>query len=185
MGVSMGVSMGGRMGGRMRMRSTVLALAVGAGLTLFACSMTWVRIQVPLLDGVEGAVQTITSTGRELAPAANAAGWAALAGVLAVIATKSWGRSIIGVIVTVAGLVTVMASVSARPESSLWWLVAALGGILVTGSGINIAINGRSWPGLSRRYEAAGPAGTAPRKPLTPWEALDRGQDPTAPGGTS
>jgi hypothetical protein len=167
------------------MRSTVIALAAGAGLTLVACSMTWVQIQVPLLDGVEGAMQTITETGRELAPAANAAGWAALAGVLAVIATKSWGRTIIGLIVTMAGLVTVIASVSARPGSSLWWLAAATGGILVMASGISIAINGRGWPGLSRRYEAAGPAGASPRKPLTPWEAMDRGQDPTAPGGSS
>ena len=173
----MGVSMG--------MRSTVLTLAAGAGLTLFACSITWVQFQVPLLDGVDGAVQTITSTGRELAPAANAAGWAALAGVLAVIATKSWGRAIIGVILAVAGLVTLIASICARPESSLWWLAAAVGGILVMASGLNVAIHGRSWPGLSRRYETAGPAGASPRKPLTPWEAMDRGQDPTAPGGPS
>lgn len=166
----------------MGMRSTVLGLAAGSGLTLIACSLTWAQVQLPLLDGVGGAVQTITLTGLELAPAANAAGWAALAGVLAVIATRSWGRAIIGVLVTAAGLVIIISTIYARPDSSLWWIAAVVGGILVVGSGVDIAIHGRSWPGLSRRYESADSTRVTPSKPLTPWEAIDRGQDPTAAG---
>ena len=78
-----------------------------------------------------------------------------------------------------------------------WPLVAALGGAAMLAAGVGTVLRSRRWPGMSARYDSPGPA-TAPA--ATPpragepgmaaeetsaagaaWDALDRGEDPTAP----
>ena len=95
-----------------------------------------------------------------------------------------------------------------------WWVVSVAGGTLLVASGLLTIVRGGRWPGMSARYDAArggrqaasdGPEtdrpqtdhpqtaaaaarGAAPRPaaadPSRLWQALDRGEDPTAAGGT-
>ena len=109
---------------------------------LFACSMTWSIVTVPMLDDAEGPVRTASMSGTDLAPIASASAWVALAGVLAVIATKSWGRTIVGAVVLTAGVVIVVSSALTGPKtpSSAWWLLAVAGGIVVAFGGVLVLV---------------------------------------------
>jgi uncharacterized membrane protein (TIGR02234 family) len=68
-----------------------------------------------------------------------------------------------------------------RISTTSWWLVAVLGGVLLALAGLWTIARGRSWPGMSARYERK----DAPVKPVVAddpsslWKSLDRGEDPT------
>ena len=160
------------------MKATLAALGCGAILVIVSCSMAWTTSTAPLLEGVGGPSSEVSVTGAQLVPAANAAGWVALAGILAVIATRSWGRTAVGVILVLAGVVIVVSTIGAR-GSTIWWCAAAFGGALTCGSGVVVAWRGRAWPGLSRRYVAPGSDSAAPSRARSPWDAIDHGHDPT------
>jgi hypothetical protein len=125
------------------------------------------------------------------------AGWIAAAGIAGVIATRTWGRMIVGAIVTLAGAGAAVASawfvvgsaglVQSAAQSragetlpdlvdatlSWWWIPALLASVLVLAAGVMTCARGRTWPGLGRKYDRANP------RQLTAWQALDEGQDPT------
>lgn len=88
-------------------------------------------------------------------------------------------------------------------DATAWPWVAVVGGVLVALAGLVTALRGRCWAGLSSRYEAPVTAGGSPDldgtdpAPALPeqaeagsgpddrasadlWQALDRGEDPTA-----
>jgi uncharacterized membrane protein (TIGR02234 family) len=74
-------------------------------------------------------------------------------------------------------------------QVTAWPFVTAAGGLLLLAAGLLTVAAGRSWPALGQRYEApaAEAAPQAPSEQLTEkglWEALDRGEDPTANLGT-
>ena len=179
------------------MRASLLALAGGAVTVLLACSLTWSIVAVPMLDDVTGPVRIATMSGTDLAPLASASAWVALAGVLAVIATRSWGRVVVGSIVLGSGTIAVVSSAVAgvRFASNAWWVIAAVGGVIIGVAGASVLARGRAWPGLGRRFEAPGgeapegvarggdaPGGARPSstRQSTPWDAIDRGEDPTS-----
>ena len=166
------------------MRASLVALAAGALLVLIACSMTWSVVTVPMLDDAGGPVRNESLTGSNLAPLAAAAAWVALAAVLAVLATKSWGRVAIGVVVLAAGVLVIFSSVSGglNSSSNLWWVLAVAGGVVIGCAGGSILGRGRRWPGLGRRYEAPEGSNVLAVRQMTPWDAIDRGQDPTSDG---
>lgn len=187
---------------------TLVALLVGAVAVLVAFGMTWATVVAPVFGGpVHGNMNTeIALSGRELAPGGSAAGWVALAGVAGLIATRAWGRRLVGAIVGLAGGVAgvtsltfgltgsafVDAAVAARgaqpPLSvtpTLWWILGAVGGLLILVGGLVAVLRGPSWPGLSGRYErdgnVVGTETAGPISSLAAWDALDRGEDPTDP----
>lgn len=171
------------------MKASLLALAGGAVTALLACSFTWSVIRVPMLDDITGPVRTASLSGTDLAPLASASAWVGLAGVLAVIATRSWGRVVVGAVVLAAGAVIIVSSTSAgwRSSSNPLWMLAVAGGLIVGAAGLSVLLRGRGWPALGRRFEAPGagaPEGMKPAamRPLTPWEAIDGGEDPTSDG---
>ena len=155
------------------MKGSLLALTAGALAVLLACSMTWSVVTVPMLDDAAGPVRSESLSGSSIVP---------LAGVLAVIATRSWGRVAVGVVVLGAGVLIVSASASggAGSASNGWWLLAVAGGIAVGLAGGTILLRGRRWPGLGRRYEAPEGSRPTPSRQLAPWDAIDHGQDPTS-----
>jgi len=53
-----------------------------------------------------------------------------------------------------------------------WWMVGAVGGVMVLAAGAAAVIRGRGWPSMGSRYERQ----AAPRDP---WAQLDAGLDPT------
>jgi hypothetical protein len=94
--------------------------------------------------------------------------WAlvALAGLVGIAATRSWGRVPVGVALAVAGA----AAVTARRS------VAVAGAVLLAATGAYVAVRGPRWRGLGARYDAPAQA----RTDADVWDALDRGEDPTA-----
>lgn len=161
-----------------RAYALVLAsMAVGGLLSVLAYSMTWATMQVALLPGEDALARTVEQTGRDLAPAGAVAAWVACAAVLGVVATRSWGRVLVGIAAAAAGLVAAGAgtgfALTGEPGASAWWVLAVIGGLLATVAGFVTILNGRSWPSMGARYER-GPA----RRP-SDWDAQDEGRDPT------
>ena len=125
------------------MRASLLALAGGALTVLIACSLTWSAITVPMLDDVTGPVRTVALSGTDLAPLASASAWVALAGLLAVIATRSWGRVIVGAVVIAAGAVIIVSSASVGWQSSSnpLWTLAVTGGLGLSDDDVEARVN--------------------------------------------
>ncbi len=161
-------------------RSFISALALcvlGAGLVLLAAGQPWASATVADLPGRP----VIRPTGGTLAPAASGLGLVALAGVLAIVATRGVGRIIVGGLLVLAGLGIIAAPLqvggdvqAALQEPAIqaaghtspsvsdqrltaWPVLAGFGGLLVTASGALTVIRGRRWPGMSPRYERTVP----------------------------
>ena len=186
-------------------RLALVGLIVSGLIVIAAFALPWATASVPLVSGLSDSLTEITFAGRELFGLAAGMGWVGLAAVAGIFATRGWGRVIIGVVVVVAGLVTIVGSIGfgVHPEPALvgalsdrlsggapeqwsstpWWLFGLIGGLGLAAVGVLTLARGRTWPGLSRRYERAtkikttGPGG--PMSSLTAWDALDRGEDPT------
>jgi len=61
-----------------------------------------------------------------------------------------------------------------------WPFVALLGALLLLVAGLVTTVRGPGWSALSQRYDAPA-AKPRPRDPaVAAWDALDRGEDPTA-----
>ena len=178
--------------------TAVLLCLLGAFVVLVAAGRSWVEVDVaatPLADA-----RTDSRTGTDLVPGLSALGLVGLAGVVALAATRRTGRTLVGLVLLATGT-GVLAAVGAGtpgdlpgspadavPSPTPWPAVTAAGGVLLAAAGALTVAVGRSWPALGQRFEA--PAGAAvPAEPQQPveqvtdrglWEALDRGEDPTA-----
>ena len=104
--------------------------------------------------------------------AATALALVALAGVGAALLVRRWARTALGVVL----LGVAVATVSAGLSPTRW--AALVGGVLIGLGALAIAVRAHRWPQPRRRYETPTrrPAGT----PRDTWDALDRGEDPTA-----
>lgn len=166
-------------------RITMLLLAVGALLIIGGSWPTWVTASVQVSAGV--APTELVVTGREAAPLVAIGGWVIGAGLLAVLATRTWGRVVVGVVITIAAALAAAGSVmfalastiAALPaeavdvRTSPWWILTLLGALLSLVIGIRVILRGRAWSAMGARYER----GSA-REPSA-WERLDAGEDPT------
>jgi hypothetical protein len=177
------------------LRLAALLSLAGSALVLVAVSRPWLSWNVDTLT-IGGIHQT--RSGRQAEPGVAALGWAALAGVLALVVTKGWGRRVVGVLLLLVGLVVVLkagdwvlttkavtVSLGDVPVARVrvargWPVLAVLGGLAVVASGAMAGARGHRWKGLGSSYEvpAARPSETATDKGV--WDALDRGDDPTA-----
>ncbi|MCW2498719.1 MAG: hypothetical protein JWN87_395 [Frankiales bacterium] len=187
------------MNARRELRLVVVLLLVGAAVTLFAAARPWGAAVVD--QGARLPVRTVQVTGEDLAPGLRALGLVALAGVVALVATRAWGRLLVGALVLACGVGVVAlavtgtggaairahlpAGVDARTVSSVtttaWWVLAGLGGAVVGVAGGLVLWRGRRWATLSSAHQT--PAARAPEPPATDkavWDALDRGEDPTS-----
>jgi uncharacterized membrane protein (TIGR02234 family) len=186
---------------RREMTVTALAVVVGAVLVLLAVSQTWMTVAWAAPDYPQVRVRL---DGGDASPVARACGYVALAGLVALVATRRSGRRVVGALLTLAGLGVVVACgffwwlgdvvadsalTHAAGESTLtasdvtttvtttpWPFLAAAGGALIIGAGAWALVRGPGWPALGLRYDAP----TARRYAEDdPWVALDKGEDPT------
>jgi len=124
-------------------------------------------------------------------PAATALALVTLAGAAVLLLVRPWARFVVGVLLAAIGLGMVAAFVNPVAEEfsyfgyeaggqvigpSAWAWLGGAGGLLVALGGAAVALRSRNWPTTGRRYDA--PA--ARPRPTNPWDALDRGEDPTA-----
>lgn len=187
----------------------VTVLAVASVLVIVAYGATWVTATVPMLAGAtspQDPVATVDLSGSELVPLGRAMGWVGLAAVAALLATRRWGRRVTGFIVALAGGVAgatalsfaltdavsggpgtfVAAALDARAagqpiawQASPWWIAAVAGGMGMLACGVVALVVGPSWPALSSRYSRSA-SQDHPLSSASAWDALDRGEDPTA-----
>jgi uncharacterized membrane protein (TIGR02234 family) len=186
-----------------------LLCVAGASVVLVGAGRAWVLVEVagsPLLPDRQVAVD-----GTDLAPGLRALGLLGLAGVPALAASRGRGRLLVGLVVLLTGLgvlaVTTRLLISGLGDLALltaavrdagtpdgvatattgWPVVAALGGLLLAAGGLLVMVRGPRWAALGRRYDAPAPE-PAPDAAVAVaerdlWEALDRGEDPTAARG--
>jgi protein-S-isoprenylcysteine O-methyltransferase Ste14 len=125
------------------------------------------------------------------APAATALALVALAGLGLLLLVRGRARSVIGGLLVLTGAAIVLVDVHVRPggffvyspiggdlepHRSVWFWLTAVGGTVLAGGGLLIAIWGHRWPGPRRDYRARAESSAVRRDP---WSALDRGEDPT------
>ena len=189
-------------------RAFALALLldlVGAGGALLVSTREWQTLRVvrpaPLHEVVLGV------NGRTVDSAPTALALVALAGVVAVLATRGIVRRVVGGVLALAGVLLVWRAVlaadavgDARARTLLadhrrsvdltglhpavtthavWPVLTVLAGLLVVAGGGLIAWRGAQWQAMSRRYDAPDPEQESARTATTMWTALDRGHDPT------
>jgi uncharacterized membrane protein (TIGR02234 family) len=179
--------------------AAVIACAVGGLLVLLASGRQWAHAT---LRDVTGAGQTpLSATGHVVAPALPALGLALLALAAAILASKRLMRRVVGVVIVFVAAATVGVSVTARGDVSSalehrevgvqglavhasangWWVLAAIGGAIAVVAGVLAVLRADQWSSLGAKYDAP----TAPPAPTkdpaaVAWDALDRGEDPTA-----
>ncbi len=182
----------------------LLMLGAGGGLALAASAAGWATLSAE--DGLVAV--SVTVTGSALAPLSVATGAVGLAAVPAVLAVRRWLRVVVALVVLALGLLALVqtagVALDLAESARSWWQVevgavarsaevsvtpwpwAGLLGLslVVAGSAIVLA-RGSRWSGLSSRYDGPRPADPAGAVGASgeadTWQALDRGEDPTAP----
>jgi hypothetical protein len=146
----------------------------------------------------------VTVTGRQIAAGLPALAWAVIALAVAVLAARGRLRraaALVGVVVSAAALAVAIGAhadvgrglaarafgVPARSlnaPTNLWWLVALLGAAVAASAYAAVVVLGAQWQGMGTRYDAPGSPAPTPSPGGDPaveaWDALDRGDDPTA-----
>lgn len=179
---------------------------VGAGVALLMATRTWQTITTPRPAPLHDDVLSVS--GRTVDSAPTALALVALAGVVAVLATRGVLRRAVGAVLVVTGGALVWraitsfgavstqraralvrdhhatvdaAAVVPRVEThALWPVVTLICGIAVAAAGAFIAWRGHTWQVMSARYEAPPSVADDPAKTAANlWTALDRGDDPT------
>jgi uncharacterized protein involved in response to NO len=179
----------------------VVACFVGGLLVLLAGGRQWAHTSVRGVEG--GAAVALSVTGHQVASSLPALGIALLALSAAIIAASGVMRRMVGIVIVIVSATAVGVSIAARSNVSAalerrevgaqgivvhatangWWLVATLGGLLALAAGVMTVIRANRWSALGERYEAPGgkPAADPGSGSATgTWDALDRGEDPTA-----
>lgn len=179
---------------RRELLAAVTGCLAGAALLLVAGGRTWASVARPApFHGV------VAVSGHDLTAATTAVGLLGLAGVAGLVATRSWGRVAAGVVLAAAGVAAAVASAgatgaaaartaadlagsSAAVEITGWRWAAVAGAALLALAGLVTVVRGRRWPAMGARYQAPADARRPAREDpeVAAWEALDRGEDPTA-----
>ena len=175
------------------------ACATGAILAVYAAGRTWATV-TPAAEGTSA----LHITGQNLTGTA-ALGWAALASLAALAATRGRARIAVGTVLILLGAAIGWLSFTATgtahvldaatelsplfdprggytvASSGAWQLLSTAGGVITALAGALTALRGHRWPGMSARYDRrTRPAADAPTDdPTALWKSLDRGEDPT------
>ena len=162
------------------MTAVLGAIAATAGLVLLAASRPRATMEGQGAS-LSGALDT---------PGAEALALVALAGAGALLLVRGWARTVIAtlLVLVAAGVVTTMATIPSdyrwfsydgppAVTRSAWAWVGMGAGVLLGVAAVVAALRARRWPQPRRRYESSGPS--RPPGGADPWDALDRGEDPT------
>jgi uncharacterized membrane protein (TIGR02234 family) len=190
---------------RLSLALAIIADLLGAAGVLLFAGRDWQRVVVSRVRPLPDAVANLD--GHNLHGAITAFALIALAGVVAVAATRGWGRRLVGLALIAAGAIigwyaiAGTAAVSAdRARSSVasgvgidassvphvtvhavWPALTAASAALIVLAGALTVLKAHQWSALASRYEAPTDAARAERgsADIAMWSALDRGDDPT------
>lgn len=143
-------------------------------------------------DGFPPGVLTADGAGGAGAAGATALTLVVLAAAGLSLLLRGHSRTLLGLLVLLAGLAVVVVDVrtgaptraaalavpsgGGGPHRSTWFWLTLVGGVLVAVGGALVGALGRRWPATRRDYRPSGPPTTRRRDP---WNMLDRGEDPT------
>jgi uncharacterized membrane protein (TIGR02234 family) len=173
---------------RREMTTAVLLALLGGGLVLAVAGRTWAE-GTALVHGSHLAVEV---TGNTVNKATTAFALLGIAGGLAVLATRAFGRMVVGALVVLAGVGVVGFAIDGASDTgaidaaaagkaavegvravdvthAVWPWFAAVGGVAIVLAGLLVLVRGRRWPGMSNRYEA--PTGKGRTHPAAPRRA--------------
>ncbi len=185
----------------------VLLLLLAAGALLVAAG--GVRWGVAAWQDGLGRTTELDVDGAALLPVLTVAGWLLLAALLALLAGRTALRRLVGVLVAVLGVGVLVGVVGLlvgkqTPQARIIALadagqqtvqvtVSAIGPVLASAGALAAVVAGvltvrqsQRWPKMGSRYErgaqlgAGPPASSEAARPEELWDALDRGEDPTA-----
>jgi uncharacterized membrane protein (TIGR02234 family) len=168
------------MTGRAQYAAALLAEIVGGAAALLIAARTWQTVTTARPRPFRPDVLPVS--GRLLDAAPTACALVALAGTVAVLATRGWPRRAVGVIVALAGSVLcwrslagaaaldaagaralvrahhplVNLSAAAHPTVSVaaqWPTLSALCGVVIVLAGAAVALRGNRWAAMSARYD--------------------------------
>ncbi len=167
--------------GRSGFVRALVACLAGAGLAIFAVTRAWstvlTRRPAPLPP-----LQT-SQTGSSHLGWPIAVALVALAGTGALLATRGRARTVIGALLSVAGIAIIAGGADglrfAAGARYAWPVLVMLGGLLVTYAGFRTVREGSTWPSMGAKYERAAAPKDRPVTDATMWDDLDRGVDPT------
>ena len=166
--------------GRRELTTAVLGAAVAGALALVSGGQAWAEVTAERQAPLPPVVAVLS--GADAAPLVPAMGLVLLAAAVALLAVRSLGRVVVGLLMAVAGGVlawsgvraltgTLDAAVAGIPAggtttdvTAVWPVLAAVAGLLGAATGLLVVLRGRSWPGMGRRYER----GTGALAPDTP-----------------
>jgi len=179
---------------RRQLAYAVILCLAGAGLALYAATRTWlvdVTVRPAPLPALRDA-----RTGGDLVSWLPGLAVVGLAGGGALLATRGAARRGVGVLLGLAGVGIAGGAAVAVIDGAApgWPVLCAVGAAAVAAGGVSAVLRGGAWPALGARYDRRAPAPTgeptrsdpAPDgKPpaggtVAAWDALDRGEDPTA-----
>ncbi len=168
---------------------TLVACLAGAGLAAYAATRVW-SVTVVTRPGLSD-LRT-ERTGADIEPWLIGLALVALAGTGALLATHGRVRRGLGVLLALTGAGVAVGAVAGRvglnvgaagSGGTVWPIACALGGAIIVAGGLTAARLGHRWPAMSARYERRPPPPASPETPAdhrAAWDALDRGDDPTA-----
>lgn len=179
---------------------------VGAVMVLVGTAQTWVTVTP---RGLTLGRVVVHVAGYVVVPGVRAVGVAALAGAVGVVAVRGWARPVLGAVLVVLGGVAAAhtwrhlgpdrvlpvaaahantcylhcATLAERSRFTVHHVAQAvtlLGCGMVVVAALLVVARGRRWSGLGSSYDAPGAAVPEPVTDKGVWDALDRGDDPTA-----
>lgn len=190
-----------RAGARPGRAVTVLAGTVLSGVLIGATRLTWAQADARDLTG---SAQSVAVTGTDAAPAVLALAIVAIAASLATSLASSWVRFVTGPVLIASGLGAAWSSfaVTLDPQgaaagavteatgvvgsqvdaaATVWPMISILPALVLCAIGIVVLLVGGRWPRGTRYRSAAVAAPSDPAEdPAAAWDALTRGEDPSA-----
>ncbi|MET7424155.1 Trp biosynthesis-associated membrane protein [Dactylosporangium sp. NPDC005555] len=169
-----------RPAGRRGLAVTTLATAVASAVVLFAATRNWDTVMTHQVSPLPPMTQH--RTGTQMSPWLPALGAVGLAGAGALLATRGRLRTIVGGLLALAGIGLVVAVIETlRHGVDVGWplLTIVAAAVVVVAGGVTIRYSD-TWPEMGARYERPATGTTAKPRQTELWDALDRGEDPTA-----
>ncbi|GAB3858717.1 Trp biosynthesis-associated membrane protein [Dactylosporangium cerinum] len=166
------------MNGRRGLTVTTLATAVASAVVLFAATRNWDAIMTHQVSPLPP--MTDYRTGSEMSPWLPALGAVGLAGAGALLATRRKLRTVVGGLLALTGIGIIGAVIETLQHriDVGWPILTLVAAATIVAAGAVVIRSSDTWPEMGARYER--PESTPKPGQTQLWDALDRGEDPTA-----
>lgn len=166
----------------------LLAGLLAAAFSALAASRDWTATTD---TGHAGITATTAQAGTDLASWALPCALAGGAAFLAMLATGNRARRVLGTVAALAGLATALGGI-VNLDAGPWPIAMGAAALVLAAAGAATTARAGGWPDSSTRYDgtdrheaAPGRASAIAEDPVSLWNALDSGRDPSSPNITA